>query len=266
VSFEAGSDPSLANETDLLAVFNDLCQEVRFWYILSNTDSLQYSNHRLLKMPLQLFMVSIFTLQLKHLRELYHSEDVINIIRNGIRQRPQNQPVLNTGEAGKAKELAESDAQLGPGSAVRRQFGWIPLTTSDTRTVTVVESTKFPDQSLTILEICQQFERGIERLKINKRGMRRTQDTISHSATLVSHRCQGYRREEVILGPRLLESVVLMSSNPTANEICFLCGEKIIVRVNEGTSYTTICALSTVNLTRILLFGLRTPSVRCTQR
>jgi hypothetical protein len=112
---------------------------------------------------------------------------------------------------------------------------WTPRTASAT---VVVESTERSDpnsssqvpldiQIPTLLQICQQLERGIERFNITQRGMRRVRDNMPYSLLPVSHRCQGYRREEVILGPSLLESVVLTSSNPTANEICFLCGEKI---------------------------------------
>jgi hypothetical protein len=59
---------------------------------------------------------------------------------------------------------------------------------------------------------------------LTKRVMRRVK--ASNCQPSVSHRCS-YLKEEVILGPTVAESAILMTSNPTIHEVCFVCGERV---------------------------------------
>ena len=79
--------------------------------------------------------------------------------------------------------------------------------------------------STPLREIQQQFKKAIYRHKLTKSVMRRVR-TANHQP-LVFHHCTSYLKEEVILGPTVAESAILMTSSPSIHEVCFVCGERV---------------------------------------
>jgi hypothetical protein len=81
--------------------------------------------------------------------------------------------------------------------------------------------------SMPLHEIIKQFETAIDRHQLRKSGIRR----LNHQPSL--HKCTSYRKEEVILGPTMETSAILMSSSPSIHEVCFVCGIRVEAREAE---------------------------------
>jgi hypothetical protein len=80
-------------------------------------------------------------------------------------------------------------------------------------------------------KIQQQFKKAVDRHKLTKHVMRRLRS--SNDQSLSVHRCTSYLKEEVILGPTLADSAILLSSSPSIHEVCFVCGRRVTAQ-EEG--------------------------------
>ncbi|THU97485.1 hypothetical protein K435DRAFT_62545 [Dendrothele bispora CBS 962.96] len=62
----------------------------------------------------------------------------------------------------------------------------------------------------------------------------------------IHHRCSGYRKEEIVLTPRVQESVIVSYTAPFLNEICSICGECV-----QEELFFCVCGLADDGLSPI---------------
>ena len=101
------------------------------------------------------------------------------------------------------------DIDIPRAAAPRRHFVWTGLQ---------LHSSAGP---LTLYDIAKQFERIIKRFHLTKKLPFRQ---IFNDFEGSSHRCDEYRKEEIILAPIAALNTVLTSATPGLHETCFVCG------------------------------------------
>jgi hypothetical protein len=121
---------------------------------------------------------------------------------------------LRNDNSSRLEDTDEQEAHL------RREFKWVGM------------EAEFDPQTPSMLklrEIQQQFKMGISRHVQTNRAMRRLKGSDNQL-----HKCVSYLKQEVILGPTMARSAILMSSSPSIHEVCHVCGQRVEAQEEES--------------------------------